>query len=182
MWDAAHALLTISPRPRANRTRCQTPSLLRGLIFGSDGRAMSPTHARGRRGQQYRYYVSQSVLKGSAADGPAIARISAAEIEGAVIAQVRGLLRQPEVVMGAWRAARASAPDMTEDEARLALERLDPLWEELFPAEQARIIRLLVDRVDIGPGGADVRLKLEGLASLARDLAAPATESTRAAA
>jgi hypothetical protein len=33
---------------------------------------------------------------------------------------------------------------MTEDEARLALERLDPLWEELFPTEQARIIHLLV--------------------------------------
>lgn len=122
------------------------------------------------------------MLKGSAADGPAIARISAAEIEGVVIAQVRGLLRQPEVVLGAWRAARASAPDMTEDEARLALERLDPLWEELFPAEQARIIRLLVDRVEVGAGGADVRLKLEGLASLARDLAAPTTELARAAA
>jgi len=47
MWDAAHALLSISPKTRANRTRCQTPSLLRGLIFGSDGRAMSPTHAGG---------------------------------------------------------------------------------------------------------------------------------------
>jgi hypothetical protein len=182
MWDAAYALLTVSPRVRANRTRFQTPSLLRALIFGSDGRAMSPTHARGRRGQQYRYYVSQSVLKGSAAHGPAIARISGAEIEGAVIAQVRDLLRQPEVVLGAWRAARASAPDMTENEARLALERLDPLWEELFPAEQARIIRLLVDRVDIGPGGADVRLKLEGLASLARDLGASPAEAAQAAA
>ena len=94
---------------------------------------------------------------------------------------LRDLLRQPEVVLGAWRAARASAPDMTEDEARLALERLDPLWEELFPAEQARIIHLLVDRVDIGPGGADVRLRLEGLGSLARDLASPA-ELARAAA
>jgi hypothetical protein len=71
---------------------------------------------------------------------------------------------------------------MTEDEARLALERLDPLWKELFPAEQARIIRLLVDRVDVGEGGADVRLKLEGLASLARDLATPRGESARAAA
>lgn len=27
IWNAAHALLTISPRTRANRTRCQTPSL-----------------------------------------------------------------------------------------------------------------------------------------------------------
>jgi len=36
--------------------------------------------------------------------------------------------------------------------------------------------------VDIGAGGADVRLKLEGLASLARDLAAPPAEAVRAAA
>lgn len=123
-------------------------------------------------------HVSQAVLKGGAADGPAIAR-AVAKIEGAVVSQVHPLLRQPEVALGAWRAARASAPDMTEDEARLALERLDPLWEELLPAEQARIIHLLVDRVDIGVGGADVRLKLEGLASLARDLATRPAESAR---
>ena len=42
--------------------------LLRGLIFDSEGRAMSPSHSRGRGGQMYRYYVSQAVLKGSAAD------------------------------------------------------------------------------------------------------------------
>jgi len=50
--DAAHALLTVSPRVRANRTRCQPLALLRRLIFGSDGWAMSPTHARGRQGQR----------------------------------------------------------------------------------------------------------------------------------
>jgi hypothetical protein len=33
-------------------------------------------------------------------------------------------------------------------------------------------VRLLVDRVDVGPAGADVRLRLDGLASLVRDLAA----------
>ena len=98
------------------------------------------------------------------------------------MAKVQGLLRQPQVVLGARRAASASAPDMTEDEARLAPERLNPLWEELFPAEQAGIIRLLVDRVDIGVGGADVRLKLDRLASPAPDLPAPAAESARAAA
>ena len=71
---------------------------------------------------------------------------------------------------------------MTEHEARLALERLDPLWEELFPAEQARIIHLLIDRVDIGADGADVRLKLEGLATLARHLEASPAEPVQAAA
>ena len=181
-WDAAHAILQVSPRIRTNRTRCQTPALLRGLIFGSDGRAMSPTHARGRRGQKYRYYVSQAVLKGSAADAPAIARVSAAEIEDAVVAQIRALLRQPEVVVGTWRAAQQEAPGVTEGEVLAALEQLEPLWDELFPSEQARIVRLLVDRVDIGEAGVDVRLRLDGLASLARDLGIRSRTEARAAA
>ena len=92
----------------------------------------------------------------------------------------RALLRQPEVVIGTWRAARAEDRDLTEVEAREALERLDPLWEELFPAEQARIVRLLVERVDVSPTGADIRLRLEGLASLMRDLR-PAGLDRRAA-
>jgi len=170
-WDATHAMLQVNPRKQANSARNQTPALLHGLIFGSDGRAMSPTHTM-RRGRQYRYYVSQSVLKGGAADGPAIARLPADAIETAVMDQVRALLRQPEIIVGTWLAARTDAPDVTEGETREALERLDPLWDELFPAEQARIVRLLVDRVDVGARRMDVRLRTEGLAGLTRELGA----------
>jgi hypothetical protein len=77
-------------------------------------------------------------------------------------------------------AGRSSGP-LTESETREALERLDPLWEELFPAEQARIVRLLVERVDVSPTGADIRLRLEGLASLMRDLQPGDIERRRAA-
>ncbi len=172
LWDRVHAALQESPRARANKNRSQSPALLEGLIFGVDGRAMSPTHTR-RRGRLYRYYVSQSVLKGTdGADAGIVRRVSAAEIEAGVVDQVRALLRQPEIVVGTWLAARADVPDLTEAETRDALERLDPLWEELFPAEQARIVRLLVERVEVGPEGADVRLRVEGLASLVRDLGA----------
>ena len=55
---------------------------------------------------------------------------------------------------------------------REALHRLDPLWDELFPAEQARIVQLLVDRVDIAPDGADIRMRTEGLTKLVADLGA----------
>jgi hypothetical protein len=41
LWDRAHAVLQISPRVRANQNRAQTPALLKGLIFGVDGRALS---------------------------------------------------------------------------------------------------------------------------------------------
>ena len=125
------------------------------------------------------------MLKGDAAagdEGGIVRRVSASEIEAAVVGQVRALLRQPEVVVGTWLAARAEAPDLTEAETREALERLEPLWDELFPAEQARIVRALVERVVVGPAGADIRLRVEGLAGLVRDLTAIAPEALRVAA
>ena len=182
LWDKAHAILQVSPRARAAQNRQHAPALLKGLIFGTDGRALSPTHCR-KNGRLYRYYVAQRVLKGEAAEDDSIVRrVSAAEIEAAVVNQVRALLRQPEIVVGTWLAARVEAPDLTEMEVRDALERLNPLWGELFPAEQARIVRALVERVVVGPGGADIRLRVEGLASLIRDLGAAAPDIERVAA
>jgi hypothetical protein len=115
--------------------------------------------------------VSQAALKGNGADDPAaVRRVAAAEIEAAVIGQVRALLCQPEIIVGTWLSARVDIPELTENQTRDALARLDPLWNELFPAEQARIVRLLVERVEIGPAGADIRLRLDGLTSLVKDL------------
>ncbi|MEO3475489.1 recombinase family protein [Roseomonas sp. CAU 1739] len=179
LWDRANAILQVSPRARAAQNRQHAPALLKGLIFGIDGRAMSPTHAV-KNGRLYRYYVAQRVLKCDAQrDDSIVRRVSAAQIEGAVISQVRALLRQPEIVIGTWLAARREAPDLTEREVQDALHRLDPLWEELFPAEQARIVRALVERVVVGPTGADIRLRVEGLAGLVRDLTAIAPETLR---
>jgi site-specific DNA recombinase len=169
-WDAVQAILKINPRIRINRSRNTTAPLLRGLIFDSDGNAMSPSHSRGRSGKRYRYYVSQALLKGPVTERPAIARLPAGQIEAAVTDQVRALLRQPEMLVGTWRAARGMAPEVTEQEVRLAMERIEPLWDELFPAERTRIVRLLVERVDVRAEGAAVRLRLDGLGGLVRDL------------
>ncbi|WP_424813473.1 recombinase family protein [Roseococcus sp. YIM B11640] len=182
LWDRAHAVLQVSPRTRAAQNRQHAPALLKGLIFGIDGRAMSPTHAV-KNGRRYCYYVAQRVLKAdTVVDDGIVRRVSAAQIEGAVVSQVRALLHQPEIIVGTWLAARREAPDLTEREVRDALHRLDPLWEELFPAEQARIVRALVERVVVGPAGADIRLRVEGLASLVRDLTAIAPSALAAAA
>jgi hypothetical protein len=170
LWDRVHALLQVSPRQRSAQNRQHAPALLKGLIFGTDGRALSPTHSR-KNGRLYRYYVAQRVVKGDAAgDSSIVRRVSAAQIEGAVIAQLRALLRQPEVVVGTWVAAQAEAPDVTEADVRASLARLDPLWDELFPAEQQRIVRSLVERVTVRPDGAEISLRVAGLASLVRDL------------
>ena len=70
-----------------------------------------------------------------------------------------------------YRSARAEQDNITEDEVREALLQLDPLWDELFPAEQAGIVQLLIERVDVRMQGVEVRLRPNGLAGLVRDVA-----------
>jgi len=166
-WDRVHAILQESPRKRAARTRAETPALLKGLLYGPDNAAFSPTHTR-KGGRLYRYYVSQTVLKHGAGSCP-VGRVPAGEIEAAVIDQLRAVFRQPEIVAGTWKAAKAHDQDITEADACTALQQLDPLWYELFPAEQARIAALLIERVDIGTDGLNVRLRIDGLKGLARE-------------
>ena len=129
---------------------------------------MSPSHTR-KGGKLYRYYVCQAVLKGEAEPSP-IRRVSAAAIEAAVIDQLRALLRSPEVVVATWRAAGPQIEGIAEGAVREALERLDPLWEELFPAEQTRIIQLLVQRIDLKVDGLELHLRTQGLGHIAEEL------------
>lgn len=48
---------------------------------------------------------------------------------------------------------------------------------ELCPAAQARIVALLVERMEIGRDGLNVRLRVEGLGSLAREMLAGGIEA-----
>ena len=167
LWDQVHAILAESPRKRASNTRSQTPALLKGLLYGPDGAAFSPTHTR--QGQKlYRYYVSQTVLKHGAGSCP-VGRVPAAEIEAAVMAQMRSVFRQPEMLAGIRNEAMTLEPDLSEDVAQNYLRQLDIVWDELFPAEQARIMQLLIERIDIGPSGLDIRFQINGLAGLAQE-------------
>jgi site-specific DNA recombinase len=168
IWDKVQARLQESPRKRAAATRAQTPALLKGIIFGAAGVAMSPTHTR-KNGRLYRYYISQTALKQGADDCP-VTRVPAGEIEKIVINQVRLLLLSPEIIVQTWRNARKSNKDITESEVRDALLTFDPLWKQLFPAEQSRIIDLLVERVDVQTDRVDVRLLIAGVTSLIGEL------------
>jgi hypothetical protein len=168
LWDKVRSVMEVSPRTRACRTRAQTPALLKGVIFAPGGRAMTPAHTR-KGGKLYRYYVTMNVIK-EGPDACPVGRVPAAQVENAVIDQLRSLLRTPEVVARTWKSIRAEGEDMSEREIATNLGQLDPLWDELFPAEQARIVQLLVERVDISPQGINISLRTNGLTQLAGEL------------
>ena len=60
---------------------------------------------------------------------------------------------------------------LEEGEVVDVLGALAPVWKELYPAEQARVPRLLVERIDIAPDGISVTLHTTGIRSLVADLA-----------
>lgn len=168
LWDRVHAILRDSPRTRRNMNRAQTPALLKGLIFGPDGHAMTPSHTR-KRGKLYRYYVSTSVLKNAASDCP-LSRVPAGEVERAVVEQIRSLLTQPEMIVRTWRAARSAATSITQAEVGKSLQEFEQLWDELFPAEQARIVQLIVERVDVTNDGLDLHFQANSLEKLLNEI------------
>jgi site-specific DNA recombinase len=169
LWDKAHSVLKESPRKRGARTRAQTPALLKGLIFGPNGVPMTPTHSR-KNGKLYRYYIATSALRSGVPDASPIRRIPASEIEAAVVGQIKRMVQSPEIVVATWREAKAHISGLTERQVRDHLHSFTEIWSELFPAEQTRIVHLVVARVEVSPTGADITLKTDGLGTLIQDL------------
>jgi len=157
-------LLWPSRRTGGAATRAQTPALLKGLIHGPNGRPMSPSNTR-RRGRIYRYYVAREAIA-DGYDSCTVTSVPAADVEDAVLDHVQKLLAAPELVARTWAAAKREGDEITEREVTVLLADFATVWSELFPAEQARIVQLLVERVDVQEDALEVRIRAEGLASL----------------
>jgi hypothetical protein len=174
-WDRVHEILAANAKRRGNEARARTPAPLRGLMRCTHcSAAMTPTHTRrGRR--LYRYYICLGASRRGHDTCP-VQSIAASEVEGLVLGQVRRLLASPELVartITAVRQENSAAADTDLEAADIieALGTLEPVWDELYPAEQARILRLLIERIDLAPDGISVTLHAAGIRSLVAELA-----------
>jgi hypothetical protein len=102
--------------------------------------------------------------------GCAVTSVPAADVEGAVLDHVQKLLAAPELVARTWAEAKRGGAEITERDVTLLLADFAAVWNELFPAEQARIVQLLVERVDAREDALEVRIRAEGLANLVNEL------------
>jgi hypothetical protein len=104
LWNAVQARLS-GNLTRRRQSRLETGALLGGLIFDDRGNRMSPTYTV-RRGNRYRYYISQAQLRGGEAGSRA--RIGADEVERLVVGDLCGRqTRDPQaadMVTGVWSA------------------------------------------------------------------------------
>lgn len=162
LWEGVHAL--IEGRKRGPRVQYKKePALLNGLLYAPDGQRMLPTFTQKKNGKRYRYYVPYLDKRQSAGatydpTQPKIGALPAAEIEAAVLAQVHQLLLKPEMVVGVWKASMTLQPGQALDEPTVlvAMRQISVVWENLFPIEKNRIMRLLIERIQIHSDGLDI--------------------------
>jgi hypothetical protein len=98
--------------------------------------------------------------------------LPATEIEELVLAQVQAALGAPEVVQSVWERVQAAEAGIEEPAVVLALRNLSTLWVQLFPAEQERIVQLLIERVQLREAGVDIQWRAAGWQQLAGELKA----------
>lgn len=171
IWREAHSILQISPRVRGHASRCKQPAILRGLAAcGGCQSTMSPCGTR-KKGKAYNYYAGSKHLTLKCTDCP-LGRVPAAELERVVFEQIKPLIQSPKMVAQTWLAARKLDESLTEQDITEALQNLEALWSELFPAEQRRILELLLERVDVFTERVDIKFKTEGLGRMAQELLA----------
>lgn len=170
LWDRTRAVMKENPRKRQIRTRGMSTALLQGLcICGGCQSTLTPTHSKKANGRLYRYYKPSAHLRNVAEDCP-VGAIPAAELENIVLSQIRHAICTPEMMVRVWREAIKDDPGIIEQQVRDGLRNMHLIWDELFPAEQARMLRLLIDKVIVHPDRAEIRIHAEGLNSLIRDI------------
>ena len=176
LWDKVHSILQTSPRLRAGNARARTPALLKGLIFTETGCAMTPAFTK-KGTRLYRYYVSMDVIRNRPLDeNPGPLRLPAPMVEDAVIGEIHRMIRAPEITARTIAALRREGAAVEEAAVVATLAGFERLWGALYPAEQARIVQLLVERITVGTNGIAVDLRKEGLGLVLRDMLLPAKE------
>nr|SPS04783.1 Resolvase, N-terminal domain protein [Candidatus Nitrotoga fabula] len=173
LWDDVHAI--IEKRKHGPRVRhTDNPALLSGLLYTVDGERMLPTFTQKKNGKRYRYYVPYlDKRRGAGASASTMGTMPAAEIEAAVLARIYQALQSPEMIIATWQAASSMRDVAKLDEpiVVLAMNQIGQVWEHLFPVEQHRIVRLLVERIQLHSDGLEILWKYDGWHSFSQELA-----------
>ena len=176
VWDAVHAVIDRRKRgPRVQHTL--NPALLSGLLYAPDGQRMIPSHTTKKGGRRYRYYVPylykrQNAGASARSGETGIGSLPAAEIENAVLTQVHQILQAPEMMVAVWQSAQILQECITLDEPTImvAMRQIGTVWDHLFPVEQHRIVRLLIERVQLRADGLDIVWRDDGWHAFRREL------------
>jgi DNA invertase Pin-like site-specific DNA recombinase len=163
LWEKVQAILAENRVDRATGAAARYPSLLAGLAFDDSGERLTPTHAV-KKGTRYRYYISKSLITGTAKDHSHGRRIPAGNLESLVIGRLRAFLADEGAMLGVITNAEQNGVQQ-----RQLIARGRQVSEELptlAPDAVRSILMTLVNRVDISAEYIEIRIYRQRLHDL----------------
>ena len=149
LWDEVQAKLAANASGTSRRLKSQQPSLLVGLVFDGEGRAMTPSRAT-KPGKRYRYYVTRSDMID---DAPAW-RVSAHDLERLVCDALSRHLGDQQMLCDLAGSSSADVIQTMLAQADLAAATL-----RSGPAgERAELLVAMIARIDLHEDGIDLTL------------------------
>ena len=163
LWDEVQGVLAENRVDRASASRAKHPSLLVGMAFDENGERLTPTHAV-KKGTRYRYYVSRSLIIGTAKDRSNGRRIPAANLENLVITRLRTFLCDQGAILDAIRDEHADGAGQNRliGRGRQIAEGLG----RLAPDQTRAMMMTLLSRVDIRPDRVEITVRRGRLVEL----------------
>ena len=163
LWDQVQAILAENRVDRATGADAKQPSLLAGLAFDETGERLTPSHAV-KKGTRYRYYVSRSLIVGTAKDKPTGRRIPAANLESIVITKLRSFFADEGAILNAIRHEHAEG----NAQARLIARgrKIAKEIETLTPDRVRAMLMTLLRRIDIRPDCVEISVHRSRLVEL----------------
>jgi hypothetical protein len=76
-------------------------------------------------------------------------------------------------MVATWRSCQKHPKGANLEEAQVvvAMQRIGAVWDQLFPKEQQRITRLMIERVQLHERGLDILWREDGWIGLGADIA-----------
>jgi site-specific DNA recombinase len=137
LWDRVQDQLKANLQAPMRRPRATEQSLLVEILYDDKGNRFTPSHTN-KKGQRYRYYVSQEIIKnpGKGTAGPA--RLPAHEIETLVVSQLISLLQSPQKLLDLL------GTEQTEQIVRASREWVNASTEKVHALLESTVTRVVV--------------------------------------
>jgi hypothetical protein len=155
LWDKTQCMLQSRAVRRAPRVARSTASPFTGKVFDESGQSLTPSHAvKGER--RYRYYVSRSLIRGSADSTVRGWRLPAPEIERSVASAACQILSDQAAI-----ATSAQVIGLSENKLPSVFSAAED-WRQRLQSEveAGAALNSLVDRIDLTDSSIRLALKL----------------------
>jgi len=162
-WDRVQRLLNGNRVVHRRKERSRVPSPLAGLVFDSAGERLTPTHTS-KGGLRYRYYVSQSAVRGRPRNDERRWRIPATELEQIIVDALRSLLRDDSHLTSLFGLQR-----MAPANAKRVLEAAIALGDRLnidHPRELSNALHEITEQIEVAEKSVTITASLMSLAKV----------------